>query len=69
MADPTTPYKYTVRVERDDVYEMYFLTTSGNGNPLASGVINDLSANVFAKICKNAVIVQLISIQNNPGKA
>ena len=63
----TTKNKYSIRVDYDDVYEVFLSDKDARKYPLTIGQINDVTSALFNQIRKDAVVIQLVSLHNNPG--
>jgi len=57
-----------VRVDHDNVYEVYLSNDDVIHFPLILGQVNDVTLAIFNEIRKYATIIQLVSVKNNPGK-
>ena len=54
-------------MNHDEIYEIYLSDDDVRTFPLVIGEINDVTTTVFTSIRSTAVIIQLVSVQNNPG--
>ena len=67
IADVTSGNKYRIRVNHDNVYEVYISDSNVVHFPLIFGEMNDVTMTIFDKIQNYATTIQLVSIENNPG--
>ena len=69
LLDVTTRNKYRIRVDHDEVYDVYFRSNDVIDFPLIVGTMNDVTSSVFHDIRSHAFVVQLVSLHNNPGNS
>ena len=67
IADVISGNKYRIRVDHDNVYEVYISDANVIHFPLIFGETNDVTMTIFDEIQNYATTIQLVSIENNPG--
>ena len=67
IADVTSGNTYRIRVNHDNVYDVFISDSNVTHFSLIFGEMNDVTTTIFDEIQNYATTIQLVSIENNPG--